>query len=56
MSTAPRRILIVNGHPDAGARHLLHQLVDAYAEGALAAGHAAPGHRPCGPWQLAKIR
>lgn len=39
MSTEARRILIVNGHPDAGARHLLHQLIDAYAEGAQAAGH-----------------
>ncbi len=40
MTATPRRILIVNGHPDAGSRHLLHQLMDAYAEGALAAGHA----------------
>lgn len=40
MTATPRRILIVNGHPDAGVRHLLHQLLDAYAEGALAAGHA----------------
>ena len=40
MSTEPRRILIVNGHPDAGSGHLLHRLVDAYAEGAQAAGHA----------------
>lgn len=40
MTATPRRILIVNGHPDAGVRHLLHPLLDAYAEGALAAGHA----------------
>lgn len=40
MSTEARRILIVNGHPDAGANHLLHRLIDAYAEGAQAAGHA----------------
>lgn len=39
MSTETRRILIVNGHPDIGARHLLHQLIDAYAGGAQAAGH-----------------
>ena len=39
MSTEPLRILIVNGHPDIGARHLLLQLIDAYAEGAQAAGH-----------------
>jgi putative NADPH-quinone reductase len=40
MSTAPRRILIVNGHPDAGSGHLLHTLIDAYADGAQAAGHS----------------
>lgn len=40
MTATPRRILIVNGHPDAAGRHLLHPLLDAYAEGALAAGHA----------------
>ncbi len=41
MSTAtPRRILIVNSHPDAAAPHLLLRLIDAYAEGAQAAGHA----------------
>lgn len=36
----PRRIAIVQGHPDAGARHFGHALADAYAEGAGAAGHA----------------
>lgn len=36
----PRRILLINGHPDAGAHHLIHTLADAYAEGAQAAGHA----------------
>lgn len=39
MATESRRILLVNGHPDIGARHLLPALIDAYAEGALAAGH-----------------
>lgn len=39
MATESRRILLVNGHPDTGARHLLPALIDAYAEGALAAGH-----------------
>ncbi len=34
-----RRILLVQGHPDAGARHLGHALADAYAEAAGAAGH-----------------
>lgn len=33
------RILLIQGHPDAGARHLGHALADAYAEGARAAGH-----------------
>ena len=37
------RILVVQGHPDAGARHLCHALADAYAEGALAAGHGVRG-------------
>lgn len=39
MATESRRILLINGHPDTGARHLLPTLIDAYAEGALAAGH-----------------
>jgi putative NADPH-quinone reductase len=34
-----KRILLIQGHPDAGARHLCHALADAYAEGARAAGH-----------------
>jgi putative NADPH-quinone reductase len=34
-----RRILIIQGHPDASARHLCHALAEAYAEGALAGGH-----------------
>lgn len=33
------RILILQGHPEPGARRLCHLLADAYAEGALAAGH-----------------
>jgi putative NADPH-quinone reductase len=40
MTATHRRILIVNGHPDNGARHLLHRFMDAYADGAQAAGHA----------------
>jgi putative NADPH-quinone reductase len=35
----PKRILILQGHPDAGTRHLGHALADAYAEGARPAGH-----------------
>jgi putative NADPH-quinone reductase len=34
-----RRILLLQGHPDASARHFCHALEDAYAEGARSAGH-----------------
>ena len=34
-----KRVLLVQGHPDATERHLCHALEDAYAEGALQAGH-----------------
>lgn len=37
--TVPARILIIEGHPDAGTAHLGHALADAYAEGAAKAGH-----------------
>lgn len=33
------RIVLIQGHPDASARHFGHALADAYAEGARAAGH-----------------
>lgn len=33
------RILLIEGHPDASARHLNHVLADAYADGAEAGGH-----------------
>ena len=33
-------ITIIQGHPDAGTRHLCHALADAYADGARSAGHA----------------
>jgi putative NADPH-quinone reductase len=36
----PRRILLIQGHPDPAGGRLCHALADAYAEGALAAGHA----------------
>ncbi len=36
----PQRIVLIQGHPDALAPHLCHALAQAYAEGALAAGHA----------------
>lgn len=35
----PKRILILQGHPDPAGGHLLHALVTAYAEGARGAGH-----------------
>lgn len=35
-----KRILLIQGHPDASTRHLGHILEDAYAEGALALDHA----------------
>jgi putative NADPH-quinone reductase len=34
-----RRILILDGHPDANRQRFLHALADAYAQGATAAGH-----------------
>lgn len=37
--TPPRRILVIQGHPDPAGRHFGHALADAYAEGAAAAGH-----------------
>ncbi|GGG43411.1 dehydrogenase [Caldovatus sediminis] len=36
----PRRVAIIQGHPDPAGGHFGHALADAYAEGALAAGHA----------------
>jgi hypothetical protein len=35
-----RRIAIIQGHPDPAGHHLLHAMADAYAERAIAAGHA----------------
>jgi putative NADPH-quinone reductase len=34
-----KHVLLVQGHPDSGQRHLCHALADAYASGAIAAGH-----------------
>lgn len=36
----PRRILILQGHPDPADHHFGHALADAYAEGAAAHGHS----------------
>jgi putative NADPH-quinone reductase len=38
-SALPRKVLILQGHPDATRRHLGHRLAEAYASGAAAAGH-----------------
>lgn len=35
----PRRIVIIQGHPDPAGHHLLHAIADAYAEGAVAMGY-----------------
>ena len=35
----PRRIAIIQGHPDPAGHHLLHAMADAYGEAAMAAGH-----------------
>ena len=35
----PRRILLVEGHPDPSPERLNHRLAEAYAEGAAASGH-----------------
>ena len=35
----PRRLAIVQGHPDPAGNRLCHALADAYAEGAAATGH-----------------
>ena len=34
-----KRIVLIQGHPDASAPHLCHTLAQAYADGARAAGH-----------------
>ena len=36
----PRKILLIQGHPDNAQRHLCHGLEGAYADGARTAGHA----------------
>ena len=35
----PRRVVIIQGHPDPGGNRLCNALADAYAEGAAAGGH-----------------
>lgn len=34
-----KRILLIQGHPDSGSRHLCHALEESYVRGAIAAGH-----------------
>ena len=36
----PKRILLIQGHPDASEPHLCHALASSYAQGAEGAGHA----------------
>lgn len=38
-ATMPKRILILQGHPDPAGGHFCHALAEAYAEGARQAGH-----------------
>jgi putative NADPH-quinone reductase len=40
------RILIIQGHPDCGSRHLCHALAQAYADGARGAGHTVETVEP----------
>jgi putative NADPH-quinone reductase len=40
VKTAPRRILVIQGHPDPKGGHFGHALASAYALAAAAAGHA----------------
>lgn len=35
----PRRVVVIQGHPDSSGHHLCHALAEAYAEGARQAGH-----------------
>jgi len=35
----PRRITLIQGHPDPAGNHFDHALADAYAAGAARAGH-----------------
>ncbi len=35
----PKRIVIIDGHPDADPKRFVHALADAYEQGALGAGH-----------------
>lgn len=37
----PKRILIIQGHPDSASRHFCHALADEYAKGAQDANHEA---------------
>jgi putative NADPH-quinone reductase len=38
-NSSTKRILIIQGHPDASAPHLCHLLAESYTAGAVAAGH-----------------
>jgi hypothetical protein len=58
----PRRLTIVQGHPDPAGNRLCHALADAYALGAAAAGHevmrievARLHRRPLGPERPGRV-
>jgi putative NADPH-quinone reductase len=36
----PKRVLVIEGHPDLAGKHLCNALADAYAQGAAEGGHA----------------
>jgi putative NADPH-quinone reductase len=35
----PRRVAIIQGHPDPGSKRLCHALADSYAQSAVSTGH-----------------
>ncbi|MFY7863687.1 NAD(P)H-dependent oxidoreductase [Roseateles sp.] len=39
MTYAPKRLLLIQGHPDPAGGHFCHALAQSYADAALAAGH-----------------
>jgi putative NADPH-quinone reductase len=41
-----QRILLIQGHPDCGTRHLCHVLAQAYADGGRGAGHTVETVEP----------
>jgi Flavodoxin-like fold len=52
----PRRLTIVQGHPDPAGNRLCHALADAYATGAEAAGHEVRRAMPTFPIARGRAR